>query len=71
VSFALPLVVAGVKSNTTKLGGQLVLAAPKLDFLLLIVQLVVHHEDICSWATSTRVDRPNFFLIYTIVFGIS
>jgi hypothetical protein len=52
---------AGVKSNAPKLGSQLILTASELDFLLLIMQLIVHCKDICSKTTSTRTDHPNEF----------
>jgi hypothetical protein len=38
-----------------------ILAAFESDLLLLIVQLIVPHEDIRGRATSTRADRTNNF----------
>jgi hypothetical protein len=46
-----------MKRNASELSTERVLAPFKLDFLLLVMQLVVLCEDLSSRATSARADR--------------
>jgi hypothetical protein len=54
-------VAAGMKCDTSELGTQGVVASFKPDLFLLIMQLVLFHEDISSRIASTRADRPDEF----------
>jgi hypothetical protein len=54
-------VAAGMKCDTSELGTQGVIASFKPDLFLLIMQLVLFHEDISSRIASTRADRPDEF----------
>jgi hypothetical protein len=49
----------GVKRNATKLGGESSIASCKMNFLVLVVQLIVMSEDIGSRTTSIRSNNPD------------
>jgi hypothetical protein len=49
----------GVEGDAPKLGSHGILSTFKPDFLLVIMQLIVPCENICSRAASTGVDCPN------------
>jgi hypothetical protein len=50
-----------VKRDTTKLGGESSLGSFKMNFLVLVVQLIVMNENIYSGMTSARSNNPNEF----------
>jgi hypothetical protein len=49
----------GVKRNTTKLGGESSLGPFKMNFLVLVVQLIVMSENIYSGMTFARSNNPD------------
>jgi hypothetical protein len=52
-------VEAEMKRNTTELGTEGVVTPFKSNLLLLVMQLVIFHEDISNRSTSARADRPD------------
>jgi hypothetical protein len=51
----------GVERNTAKLGGESGLAPFKMNFLVLVVQLIVMSKSIYSGMTSARSNGPDEF----------
>jgi hypothetical protein len=53
--------MSGMKRDTTKLGGEGSLGSLKMNLLVLVVQLIMLSEDICSRLASTRSNSPDKF----------